>query len=58
VPRRSRYFEGRFGADYSAAQAIAKQVLLSNEDLLVQFGRFYLVEAVGGLPTALPRINM
>ena len=48
-----RFFNGRFGSA-SAAQAIAKDVLLPGFDILVNAGRTKLIFDVAGLSTTLP----
>jgi hypothetical protein len=53
LPRLARFFEGRFG-DKQTAQAAARYVLTSDEDLLVALGRTFLVEQTGGIPSLLP----
>ena len=52
-PRLLRFFQNRFG-DEVTAQGAAMTALRSDTDRLVQLGRLYLVESVGGLATPLP----
>jgi hypothetical protein len=54
-PRLLRFFQNRFG-DEVTAQGAAMTALRSDTDRLVQLGRLYLVESVGGLATPLPNM--
>jgi hypothetical protein len=53
VPRIGPFFEGRF-VDAATAAASAKDILMPSDDVLVDLGRAYLVESIGGFPTLQP----
>jgi hypothetical protein len=55
TPRVKPFFQNRFG-DEVTARAIAKDMLMPGEDEIVNLGRIYLVEAIGGIPTLLPHM--
>lgn len=55
VPRIRPFFERRFGTAGTAA-ASAKDILTPGPDVLVDLGRVYLIETIGGFPTLQPEM--
>ncbi|SCD67710.1 hypothetical protein GA0115245_112588 [Streptomyces sp. di188] len=53
LSRLKQFYEGRFGSAANA-KAIARDMLTTTEDSLIAWGRTYLIQTTGGVPTLSP----